>query len=73
VLRLEWERDTAKGTLRIDGKTKPVVALLYKGLILVDSAGTAKITGKVAMLTPEPNKTIRLGGSDSKQPELPCR
>ena len=69
-LNLTWTNDRATGTLGVDGKSQPVVALLYKGLILVDVAGTKAITGKVATVTNEGKKTIRLG--DYKQPSLDC-
>jgi hypothetical protein len=69
-LNLTWTNDRATGTLAVDGKSQPVVAQLYKGLVLVDGAGTTAITGKVATVTTEGKKTIRLG--DSKQPSLDC-
>ncbi|MDB4947109.1 MAG: hypothetical protein JWP97_6643, partial [Labilithrix sp.] len=69
-LDLTWTNDRAKGTLAVDGKKQPVVASMYKGLVLVDAAGAKASTGKVATVTTEGKKTIRLG--DSKQPTLDC-
>lgn len=70
VLNLSWTNDTATGTLVVDGKSQPVVAQLYKGLVLVDPPGTTNITGTLATVTTEGKKTIRLG--DYKQPTVDC-
>jgi hypothetical protein len=67
-LMLTLDNDTGKGTLSIGGKSKSVVAQISKGVVLVDAAGTKKITGKVATVTTEGKKSIRLG----KQKALDC-
>ena len=41
------------------------------GLILVDAPGAQPITGKVATVSTEDKKTIRLG--DYKQPSFDCK
>lgn len=69
-LTLTWDRNTAKGALSVDGKSRPVIAELYKGLVLVDAPGTTLVTGKVATVTTDGKKTIRLG--DYKQPTFDC-
>lgn len=74
ALALTWDRDMAKGTLTTtkDGKpvARPVIAQLYKGLVLVDAPGTKNLTGALATLGTEGKKTIRLG--DHKQPVFDC-
>jgi len=71
-LRLQWgDAQGATGTLTVGGEVTPVIAELYKGLTLVDAPGTASCTGKLATMTSEPTKTIRLG--DYKQPTYDCR
>jgi hypothetical protein len=69
-LALTWDRNTAKGTLTVGGHPRPVIAELYKGLVLVDAPGTTPVTGKQATLTTEGKKTIRVG--DYKQPTFDC-
>jgi hypothetical protein len=69
-LTLTWDRNIATGTLRTDGKSQPVVAEMYKGLVLVDMPGAKPVTGKLATVTTEGKKTIRLG--DYKQPSFDC-
>lgn len=69
-LSLAWDKNTAKGMLNADGKTRPVIAELYKGLILVDPPGSSPVTGKLATVTTEGKKTIRVG--DYKQPTHDC-
>ncbi|NOU26906.1 MAG: hypothetical protein HOO96_03275 [Polyangiaceae bacterium] len=69
-LNLTWDKDMAKGTLAVDGKSKDVVAQLYKGLILVDAPGTKTLTGKVATVTTDGKKAIHLGGTT--KPGLDC-
>jgi hypothetical protein len=69
-LSLTWDRNTAKGTLTSDGKSRPVIAELYKGLVLVDAPGASPVTGNVATVTTEGKKTIRVG--DYKQPTFDC-
>lgn len=70
-LTLTWDRNTAQGALSVDGKSRPVIAELYKGLVLVDAPGTTLVTGKVATVTTDGPKTIRLG--DYKGPSFDCR
>ena len=48
-----------------------MIAELYKGLILVDAPGAKPVTGKLATVTTEGKKTIRLG--DYKQPSFDCK
>lgn len=70
-LDLTWDKDTAKGTLKADGKSRPVIAELYKGLVLVDNVGTpSPLRGQVATVTTDGKKTIRIG--DYKQPTFDC-
>ncbi len=70
-LRLLWkDGGDATGTLSVGGKTQAVAAQLYKGLILVDAPGTTNLTGKLATVTTDGKKTIRLG--DYKQPTHDC-
>lgn len=70
-LDLRWDKDTAKGTLRTDGKSRPVIAELYKGLVLVDAPGTpSPLRGNVATVSTNGKKTIRIG--DYKQPSYDC-
>jgi hypothetical protein len=69
-LSLAWDKNTAKGTLTSDGKSRPVIAELYKGLVLVDPPGSSPVTGKLATVTTDGKKTIRVG--DYKQPTHDC-
>lgn len=66
VLTLQWDRNTAKGTLETTKagakSTFFVIAELYKGLVLVDDASSKPPrSGKLATMTTEGKKTIRLG------------
>jgi hypothetical protein len=80
VLTLKWvDGGTAKGQLTVDGKAQPVIAEMYKGLILVDAPGAPQPhSGKVATVWtdmspdagPDGQKMIRLG--DDKQPSFAC-
>ena len=75
-LYLDWQQNIAKGSLRVitvggGVTTKPVEAELYKGLVLVDPAGSPPpVTGKVATMQTDPKKTLQLG--DYKQPWCAC-
>jgi hypothetical protein len=81
VLTLKWvDGGTAKGQLTVDGKAQPVIAELYKGLVLVDAPGAPQPhSGKVATVWtdtspdagPDGQKMIRLG--DDKQPSFACK
>jgi hypothetical protein len=66
--------------LTVDGKAQPVIAELYKGLVLVDAPGAPQPhSGKVATVWtdtspdagPDGQKMIRLG--DDKQPSFACK
>lgn len=81
VLSIDWGSGggLGKGTLLSPpaaggaSTSQSVVAQQYKGLVLVDVAGTTQITGALATVSDpsSPPKTIRLG--DYKQPSYPCK
>jgi hypothetical protein len=70
-LTLTWNKNTATGKLFVDGHSQTVIAELYKGLVLVDAPGASPVTGKVATVTTDGEKTIRIG--DYKQPTFDCK
>jgi hypothetical protein len=73
TLTLDWGKGggLGTGTLQVGAKTTPVVAEMYKGLVLVDATGAkSPLQGKLATVTSEGKKSIRVG--DSRQPSVPC-
>ena len=74
-LFLDWNQNMAYGHLRVTTpagvSTKAVDAEMYKGLFLIDAAGTpGPLKGKLATVQTDPKKMIQVG--DSKQPTVPC-
>jgi hypothetical protein len=74
-LFLAWDKNVAKGTLRTTAAggaptSRAVQAELYKGLVLVNPAGMADASQRIATEQTEGGKKIQVG--DWKQPWVEC-